>query len=616
MPSTKRTAALWHLDEPDGVWPSDSAGNVADLVAPAGLTAPSRAIGIVGYGRVWAAARGLKGAELVVDSTKLRRSMAVEALVFPNGDGTRLICQRGANTGTAAERVLWGLKLLKTGTACTLQMYWQKTAGSAATIAGRTFTQVTDWLYLAGVRRWVSAGSVAVDYYVNGEYIGSQTSTDGDIDGGDGGTVFIGVNDGAGTPATGMVSGDIIDEIRISADERTAEELRQVFRRLFVFPALGGELVRAFLPPGGAYSRDPSSVVQRELSVEGDGLANAWHLVTTLEEDFLPDRATETLEHWESVLGLIPGPGDGYSARRTRALSHLQTIHGFSRQKIADAIAPLLGVTAAQIVFTENKNRIGEDFGAALTSAWVQITGNGTAPAVAAGALTLAFASGAHDCRWTTAVDGAPRVIRGIGEQEETEVYAKITSLTLPNTNDEAGIVIAKNSGSLPDHHVLGVARTGGGLVFVSDRVLSGVQTIATYAAAPATPFILRTRIVGSTAEMSYGSTFDGPWTVVQTVGTIPICAFAGVGLVGGGAAPASSSSAVFDEVRVWMPRLTSVFRWLVTSSPAPPTGFNPAPAQALVNRLKPAHTEGIVAGTVFLCDDPLSLTDATLLGS
>lgn len=613
--SSTRTAALWHFDEPDGVWPSDAAHNVTDLVAPAGLTAPSRATGILGYGRTWAAARGLKGSELVVDALKLRRTMAIEVVILLNGDGTRFVCQRGANTGATAERVLWGLKVTRSGSSFTVQAYWQKSSGAAATVAAASFQLTTDWVYLAAVRRWMTVTSVAVDYYLNGEPLGTVTSADGDIEGGDAGTVFIGVNDGAGTPATGMVAGDIIDELRISSDERTVEELRQVYRRLFVYPEQGGDLVRAFLPPGQAYSKDPSSVVQRELSVEGDGLAHAMSLLAILEEDFLPDRATQTLDRWETVLRLSPHPGDDYATRRARVGGHLKKIHGYSREKIADAIAPLLGCTPAQVTFREFSNRWTDDFAAALSTVWTSVTGGGAAPATSGGKLQLAFLA-THDTRWTGAVDNATRVTRGIGEAEEAEVYAQLATITLANTGDRAGVHVVSFLGSGPDHHLVGVQWTGAALAFFHEKSLGGVLTTATYGAPPATPFILRARFAGGNAEISYGTTFEGPWTSVATVATIPIIAAVGAFLSSAGAAPASGGSVAIEEIRAWQPKLRDVFRWLVSSSPAPPTTLSLAPAQALVDALKPAHTQGIVAGTLFLCDDPLSLTDSTLLGS
>ena len=294
----ERTAAVWHLDEPDGVQPSDEAENVI-------LPMPVRAAGIVGHGRKWSSPHGLAGKDAVVDATALSRTMALEIVVFAQGDGTRYLLQRGLNDGTAAERILWGLRYVISGGTGTLQMVWQKLAGAAATVPGQTFAIPTDppspWLYLAAVRRWVSTAEVHVDYYVNGTLVGSTLSTDGDVAVGGDGTVLIGVNDGAGTPVSGMLTGDIIDELRVSNGERTAEEIRQVFRRLFVVPSWARDMLRAFLPPGQAYSTDPNSGIQREIGVEGDGLAHAWHLADTLLDDWFPDRATQALERWEGL---------------------------------------------------------------------------------------------------------------------------------------------------------------------------------------------------------------------------------------------------------------------------------------------------------------------------
>lgn len=188
----ERTALVLHFDEQTDVPPSDSAHNLDDLVPPAGMGLPTRVGGIIGGARQFDADQGFQGIELVEDATRLRRSMSIEVLMLPAGDGERRIIQRGAG-GSSAERVLWGLRFERAAGFGTLQMYWQRADGSSATVPGVSFPCPEGWLLLGGARRWASETEVAVDYYVNGVPVGTVSSSHGDIDGGDGGTTLIGV---------------------------------------------------------------------------------------------------------------------------------------------------------------------------------------------------------------------------------------------------------------------------------------------------------------------------------------------------------------------------------------------------------------------------------------
>lgn len=615
----ERTAVVWHLDEPDGVQPSDAAGNVNDLAGVGTLTPPLRAAGIVGHGRKWAAGNGLGAKDFVAGATRLTRTMAAEVIVYPNGDGVRTLVQRGLNDGTGPEAILWALKLTVSGGTGTLQMAWQRAGGGAATVPGVSFDLPPPpppdfpWIYVAAVRRWIAADEVGVDYYVNGVPVGSTSSSHGDIaDGGDG-TVLVGVT--TSTPTSGMVVGDVIDEIRISNGERTAEEIRQVFRRLFVYTGWGRAMARSFLPPGTAYSQDPTSVVQREVAVEGDGMAHAWHLVDTLLDDYWPDRATQTLERWEGITRQEPHPSDFYADRRQRVVSHLSTVAGFSRPKILDAIAPLLDCLPTDLQVIEHSNRFEDVFaGSSLAAPWFTDAGGG-AVSVSTGSVHLSFASG-HDCRWDGTHETAARARIGLDAWSSTEIRTFLSAATLANTGDIAGI-FAWNS-LLGDAHLFGVRWNGSALEFAHVGILAGVATLTSFVGAvPATPYLRMRNDGAGNVELSYATAgWDGPWTVVGSVAAAPVIDWSGLFLSSGGASPASASSAVFDEFRSWMPESVNVYLWYVFRDPI--LGGNPdfRTAQALLEVLAPAHTLGVIFGTLFLTDDPNSLTDNDILGS
>lgn len=609
----ERTAAVWHLDEPDGVQPSDAAGNVLDLHGVGALALPTREAGIVGHGRKWAAGQGMGAKDAIVGALKLTRTMAVEVLVMPNGDGTRTLVQRGLNDGSADERILWELKLVVAAGTGTLQMAWQRSSGAAATVPSVSFNlppEISPWLYVAACRRWISATLVAVDYYVNGTPVGSVTSVHGDITDGDNGTVLVGVQTSA--PTMGMVVGDIIDEIRISSGERTAEEIRQVFRRLFVVTVWARQMLKSFLPPGRAYSNDPDSIIQREVAVEGDGLAHAWWLAQVLLDDWWPDRATQTIERWETVTRQHPHPGDFYADRRKRVLARFATSAGYSREKIAEAIAPLLDCTPADITFVENSNRFEDSFpGSGFSTHWQADAGGGSVSNVSNFA-TFAVASG-HDARWDGTHVTPARLRGGLDAWSGTEIRAQLSSYTLPQTGDMAGIFVTNLTNG--DAHLFGARHGGSGVEYAHIVISGGVATVTSLGAITGSPYI-RLHELDGVVEFSYSLTgFDGPWTVLGTTASIPVVDWGGVFLASGGAAPASGLAAQFSEIRFWFPESVRVFLWYVQRAAV---GGNPdyRAAQRLLEILEPAHTLGVIFGTLFLTDDPNSLTDNQVLGS
>jgi hypothetical protein len=361
--SADDTAALLHFDETDvGVQPADAVQGLDDLVVPTGLTAPAIVEGWFGSARRFAAGTGLEGAELDAGNLLLRRSMAIEAWVnlapACGSNGSRTIVARGRR-GSSAERRLFGLRVDVAGAPSapifTLRLGWDQGATPAA-VAGADFVMRTPgWVYLAAVRRWFSAGEVEVDYYANGEPIGTISTAAGAIVDGEGGhTAFGCEGDGAGGYVNEFL-GDL-DEVRISRVERTAEEIRQTFRRIMVYQAYGYEALKALLPPGKTYSQNPASAIQRELMVEGAGLGFAWSKLAELEDDFLPDRATGHLPRWEEALRLEPGPADLIAARRARCVSFLRKVHGFGVEQIKEALAPVLDCQPSDLEIIENDN--------------------------------------------------------------------------------------------------------------------------------------------------------------------------------------------------------------------------------------------------------------------
>jgi len=608
-----RSAALFHFDEVSEVDPSDQVGNSLDLMTPSTLTKPIRTDGILGGARLWAASQGFQAKESVSESLRLIRSMAIEAVVNIQGDGTRVLVQRGSLVGGGLdERILYSLKLTVASGVGTLQMAWQKSGGTNATVAGKDFTMPTGWIYVAASRRWISATSVEVRYWVNDRSIGSVTTTDGDIENGIGGTLLVGAtHNGSGGVISGMVAGDIIDEVRISNTERADEEFLQQWRRCFVYPAFGRALIQQLLPPGDAYSKDPESVVQRELAIEGDGLSLNWSKGDEILDFFPPDTAYGgMLERWEAVTGISPKPTDGIQVRRNRILGHLRTVHGFSRDKIKDALADVLGSTPADLTVVENHNRYSDDFpGSTLNVHWQQTLHGGTAT-VASGNLTLAFASGDH--RWNATQDLAVILRAAVEASTGTEIVAELNSTSgLTNTGDIAGVFFQDNLFVTGNVTIFGIQFTNPAYNFVMRRIISGVSTDTVYGVPPAGPWWLRLIENGGFFDLQYSTVGQyGPWTTVSA-GSVTGHPFfyAGLALIGGQAAPGSAASAAFNTASVWVPGSREVFQWYIIRTGG--TGIPDYDAgRQIIERVKPAHTRGWIVGTVFLCDDPGSLCD------
>ena len=637
MASTSRTAVLWRFDEPDvGVQPRDEARNIDDLVPVAG-TAPAVTDAFLGPGRQFAATQAFRGAELVAHATRLRRNMALEAVLsFEAGkiaDGTYTIVARG-RSGSAPERRLFGLRLETASGVVTLRMFWERAGGGQATVPGAAFivpgTTGQPFFYVAAVRRWVSTVDVLVDYYVNGQLVETTSSAHGDIVDGDGGTITVGCR-GDGTGGYEHYFIDILDEVRISCDDRTAEEIRQTYRQIFGYPRHSYETMLALLPPGQAWSRDPASAVQRELMVEADALGLPWGLAQELGDDFLPDRATKTLTRWEAVTRLAPGPLETYASRRARVVGHLRKIHGYSRDKIRQAVYRLLDVDLDDVALLENSNHWSDDFAdAAVDGRWFQEPNDGTI-LEASGVLKLAIQVG-DDARWTATMRRAvacrlalvgrqPQGAYGARVSQEYEVIAHMDGRTLVN-GAECGIFLLDKV--TEDAHLFGVRHAGGAPFMFHKRIKAGVLTgptsLGTSPVDSYSDFWLRIRqLETGNLDLDYslvGS--DGPWTTLAAAqASITDPTNAGVFLQQDTAPAGAGSDVTWADWLVRTPQGRLVYQWYLYRDPGLGGAPDIAGAQLVVDRMKPAHTQGSVCQSDgFRCDDPYSLCDRDPLGA
>ncbi len=443
MSSSSRTVILLNFNEREGVAPSDAARGLGDLggdpsSTPA-LGEPTVVQGRFGNARSFDGTQGLVGTELTADQTKLRRTMAIEAIVTLDqakaSDGTRTILARGKLGGTGADRHLYALTVRTSAGKTYLELTWNNLSGGVI-----EFVAPPGWVYLAAVRRWISESEVEVEMFVNGVSIGVDTSADGAITDGDGGKVTVGCFASASGDPYQFFWEDAIDAIRVTRGEKTAEEIRHTYDRLFLFPQWGYELVKAFLPPGQAFSPNPDSVVQRELMIEGDALGEAWAHLEELRRYALPDQAWRTLDRWESILRLQPGPRETFAQRRLRVLGHIRRIHGFSVGEIVNAVAELLAVNADQLEVLENSNLVVDTWASGVGNRWYTYAGNGSVTGTSPGVDLVLTSGQSHD--WTHLVQDAPHLRMPVVSDAKVEIIGK---LDIPDT-------ILQKPGPLTDH--------------------------------------------------------------------------------------------------------------------------------------------------------------------
>lgn len=615
------TSILLGMNEPEGLQPSDVAGGLLDLAPPAGFTAPIFATGVLGGARRWngAAGYGLVALEKTANQTRHHRTMSIEVVCFISQVTTtaRTFIQRGKGD-SAAERTLWALKLnFVAGTTWSLQMHWQRSGGTDAVVPPSNFSMPADGiLYLAAVRRWKSLTSVDVDYYVNGLKIGTVNSGHGDIADGTAGTTMVGLTYAAAVYSQAMASQDYIDEVRVSSVERTAEDVEHQYRRMFLFAKFGGELIRASLPPGQSYSKEPTSIVQRELSVEGDGIGEAWAQLEELLNYFLPDRASRSMDRWEQVCRLSPGPLDDMATRRARVLGHLRKVWGYARADIVKAVFELLNLTEAQVEIYETTNATKDDAWGTIPGSYTQEPNQG---AIVAGTDVRTRVDIGDDATWTAAVRRAVTLRKSIPNEVECEwtVYPDVPGSSLPNDGELCAFLFDFVSGNA---HLFGIRNDAGTKKFFQTTIIAGVLTRTTYAAIPGGEIYLRMkRLANGTVDLQWNATgLETAWTtLVAGAASVASPKWAGFGAVGEVNPSIGGVDAYWNWTHLRCPQSTRVFEWYVWADPALTTNPDVVGAQQVIDRMKPAHTNGkVIRSKALLFDDPNNFLDRDPLGS
>jgi hypothetical protein len=620
------TVALWHFDEKeDYMRPSDVLAHVG-LLVPAVTNRPTIVTGAFGLARGFAVAssRGYRGVCPDVPSQRalrLTRSFCIDVVLQPLADpaAPETIWARG-KTGSSAERQVACVQLLRSTGA--FRFRWEEKDGTLRTADVTGIQYPAGRLYLAFNRVWRAPDDCDVEVYINGELAGVANSATANIDDGDSGEVTVGCRfDGANYVE--FLNAEV-DELRVAQGARSAEEIKHTFNVLFTYPQWGYELIQNSKPPGSADPSNPESLVLRTQMLEGDAMALAWSKVDELSLFYHPDVAWSVLDHWERITRLAPLPTDSVQARRDRVVSHLRKIQGYHRDGIREAVYKLLGYAVpADVPITELSNMFVDDLGA-LGGAWVQEPRDGTITPTGTDT-TLALQAG-DDGRWLyNADEKAVRIRTDIRSSVGMEMIAAFDPSGLA-ADSMVGLFLLNLTAN--QNHLFGIFNDAGTLKFAYRRFTAGavlptpVHTLGVAVPAAVDRTYLRIRVKDSgllnLAYRTDGSGYDGPWTeVFDDIATIDPINYGGAFLSADTNPSAGTQSVDVRDWRLWCPASRHVYNWFVYVDPVLHPEADLAGAQVVLDRMKPAHTNGsIITSLIALCDDPFTGCDRTPLGA
>ena len=628
------------LEPATGVLPSDFRETLADLDADGVVNSrpPVEIAGQRGFARVF---DGATPTDLeVVDTAaelNLTRSMTFQASVRLNladqdAAGVPGTIASYGFRDSAPEDLQFLVELDVVSLAArtvNVRMRWEDTTGTleagnaGATFVWETFEAEDRLILLTVVREWISDVEVIVRYYVDDTLIATETSTDGDIGGAAGATFFLGVRgDGAGAYENNLEGK--LEAVEVFDFPMTSEEIRQIFRRFAIHEPEQTANLRKLVPER-VWSTDLDSIIQREFKVEGAMLGGSASKIAELLEDFLPDRAWSFLDRWETVLGLTPGPADTVSVRRNRLLSFLRTVEGFSVDGIKNALEATFDLDATDIEILEFSNTTLDDFATGLSDYFQSIPNSHTITP-AAGVVTIASVA-ATDHSWPFEAPHLKGVISGdvirtLDPSEDAEINVEITASSFAaDTESIAGIIYINQAQTKAVF--IGLARVAGVTRIVSQTFKDGAfAAFVDHAAAPAAPFFLNAKFTGGD-EYEIATATSGDRNDLTAVATISgvvdlpdMIALGVVALDGIHTGSTGIDSITFDNFRLFTPNGEAPFHWYAFRDPILPGSPDIPGANAVVRRIKPAHTTAAaVAIKALLCDDPASLCDDGPLG-
>ncbi len=596
-------AAFEFLEIADEVRPVDEVGNVADLATPAGLTTPEVVQGRWGRARKFGDLTALAAADAISDSTLLSRDANFFGWIdfkienFIDTD-VGVVHQRHGGASAIAfqveiERV--------SATDIKLRATWDG-PGPASTV-GVILAKPAEEFMIGVCRTWISPTSVEVRYFVDGDLIGSETVAEGAIDPATGGLFVVGYN--AVTATDYLPDDSVLEFFQIDDDPVPDEEIRQMYRRVAIHQPAGYKILRAFLMSGDAWSRDPTSFVQRWIASEGDALGLEIADIERFRDDFLPDRAYGgALEDWERITGQVPSPSDTIQARRARVLGFLRVVLGFPPEDLKTALEPLFGLDAVDIQIVEFDGVKADDFTVddittPPSRMWITRDGAGTI-AVDTGTPECDVSFGVVDARYFKQApepNGGPIRETSVSARPGQDVDGSTILIELA-TGATAGDVFAgvfmrtpTGDGDAIFWGLTGVAEDLSYFTF-SGGVMSAITVVA---AAVGVPQELVLRYNGA-GLYDLGRVSGGVFSVDAAGIAGPMSPrWAGFGAIER-VATASSFAGSFRNAQVFESNGNRAFTYLAIRNPALPGTFDIESAQAQLNKQSPAHTIPIAA--------------------
>jgi hypothetical protein len=629
LPGDPRDVALYlPFHEPAGVLPSDASGNLGDLGAVIDGAKPGDGIFAVAAAAEGWASRGRKfspgGRTILVGkdapgrSTLLTRDVSVQAIVTVSAVGSSMpIVTRGLGfPSDASEHCAFGLELGTSGisSAVGVRWHWQAPDGAVRTQTDAPFdVPLGEPVLLTATRRWERSDRVVLRYYVDETLLAEVVSADGEIGGGTTGQTAVGgrrlgLNKWA-------FFGGVIDQLLVVRYEMAHDEVRATWRRLSMHQPAGVETVRALVPPGAPWTRDPASRIGRRLRLAGQAIGLAVANAEELRATWLPDAADRaTLGRWERLCGLAARPLDSLDVRRARVLSFLARENGLSLPALRTALAEPFDLPADQVGIVELSNTITDTFDQLKAERWSAEPVD--AWSVADNTLRLSRPQGT-DLRW----DGryrAPCLVRTpLESADELAVVARVTAHSVPS-DAVAGLMLF-NRRSM-NALWLGVRSVGGaphvGYVQYRNGAMSGFFSLLSSALVPLWLGVIRRG--PESYDLCVSVTSPETWTVTARVSTgIPDPEYAGFGAVGTDAGIASTLSMSFADFSARTPQARRPFRWFAHRDLSLPGAPDLTGAGLLVRSIRPAHTEAtVITSRSLVCDTAGHGCDAGPMGA
>lgn len=624
--------AFWPFGEDQEIPPSDVVGNVGDLGVETGINPPLARQGWSGGGRHFVPSNqhGLFGADNDGRDSLLTRSMTVQTLctveLSVSSGPMTLVC-RGLD-GSAAEYYGYGVEILAGSEPNTVDVrwFWMGQDGTLYTQTAGTYEHPGDsrTVLITATRRWESTSRVVLRYYVADHLIGEVISNNGDIGGGTTGHLSIGARKTGGN--WGRYFAGTVEQLAIWDYEMSAEEIEATWRRMAIHQREGVQRMRALSPRGAPWSTRPEAAIALAIRQAGE-LVGAAASLADESRNILPDRAyVETIQRWETLVGVTARPLDSLDTRRSRIVAYLSRENGFSLPVIRGVMAPVPDLDPTDVEIREFTNTVYEPFDVLREERWHLETPS--AWSISGGVLRCQLAPGdvatVANPGMVHAIQSLPPAERGAVANEDGTTYqihiAIPAAWPASATNMIVGMVWWEGVGG--DALWVGVTKSGSDYLLVERSRIAGVvsapTTIANVGSYPHLYLRVRRMYPNGLYQVERNTTgFLDAMTVAAVTGPTRT-SYVGQSVICDSVIDAGEALDIsFDEATLYAPKGRRPFFWYVYRHPSLPSGSpDMVGARLLTQRYKPAHTHAYaITSFSLLCDSPESVLDGGPMG-